>query len=259
MTAVSERDTTRSSRTISRCLAMALALAVAACFTGANNGATTPTGVIGPTGGGGSTGGGSGALYKGTYRLQNVDDSVLPFQLAYDSTAGGDSSRAFQAWIDSATLYLNSDSSAEETDYLTIRDVRNAPDSSFNREISFGDTLFGTFVPMESSVTVQLTDTISGIVNVSYTVSGSTLTGEVPYALYNTDDQLAATGQATYAFAYFGPPLSNVVGERNAASPHPSAALSGAVAGSHLRRWRVPAWVLSRLRSSRTALARTRP
>lgn len=268
MRGVLERDSAGRARAAIAGVAVVLAVAAAACFTGTDKNGSTPTGVIGPTGGGGSSGGGNGALYNGTYLLQDVDDSTLPFQLAFDSVSGGDTTRSFRAWMDSSRLYLNSDSTAEETDYLSILDVRSAPDSSYNRPISFGDTLYGTFSPLEGSITVQLTDTVSGIVNVTYTVSGSTLTGTVPYVLYNTDNQLAATGQATYLFVYSGPPLHNVVGEgsRQAAvgAPHAAAArvgpavtLIGVGAASHPRRWTVPAWVVAQLRSG--AHAHTRP
>src|SRR5581483_4902969 len=126
------------------CAAAAVALAVGACFTGESKSTTQPTGVVGPTGGTGG-GGGGGAAYSGSYRLQNVNDSTVPHVLASDSTEGvgsiGDTIRVFQASIDSSFLYLNSDTTAEQIDYLTIRDARTATDSSFNHVISFGDTL----------------------------------------------------------------------------------------------------------------------
>lgn len=259
MREVCERRSIRASGAIYRLAAVAL-LVTAACFTAENKNSQTPTGVIGPTGGG-TTGGGGGALYAGSYALQDVNDSTLPFQLAYDSVTGGDTTRAFQAWIDSSKLYLNTDSSAEEMDYLTIRDVRTATDSSFNRQISFGDTLQGSFTTTESTITVNLTDTISGIVNVTYTVSGSTFSGTVPYALYNTDDQLAASGQATYLFAHVGAPLHAVDGGRPTSESlmfqrANAAKINGAAATSNARRWRVPAWAL---RARSVARARTRP
>lgn len=248
MREVCERSSIRASGAMYRLAAVALLVTAAACFTGENKNAQTPTGVIGPTGGG-SQGGGGGALYAGSYALQDVNDSTLPFQLAYDSVSGGDTTRAFQAWIDSSKLYLNTDSTAEEMDYLTIRDVRTATDSSFNREISFGDTLQGSFSATQSTITVNLTDTVSGIVNVTYTVSGSTFSGTVPYALYNTDDQLAASGQATYLFVHVGAPLHAVDGGTTAGESlilqHPKAArISGAGATSNVRRLRVPAWAI---------------
>jgi hypothetical protein len=258
----------RSARKSGAIAAAILLCAGAACFNGQSTNEQAPTGVIGPTGGGGTSGGG-GTLYAGTYSLQDVDDSTLPFQLAYDSAVGGDTSRVFQAWIDSSTIYLNNDSSAEEMDYLTIRDVRTATDSSFNREISFGDTLAGTFSSTESAITVDLTDTVSGEVNVTYTVSGSTFSGSVPYDLYNTDNQLAASGTASYEFVFVGPPPDAAVvmspatrsavirrglGPSSAAGR--SSAITGAAAGSRVRRWRVPAWALRELRS---APVRTRP
>ncbi len=262
---VCERSSARASGAMYRLAAVALLVTAVACFTAENKNESAPTGVIGPTGGGGTNGGGGGALYAGSYALQDVDDSTLPFQLAYDSVSNTDSTRVFQAFIDSSKLFLNTDSSAEEMDYLTIRDVRTAADSNFNRVISFGDTLHGTFSSTASTITVNLTDTVSGIVNVTYTVSGSTFSGTVPYVLYNTINQLAASGQADYLFAHVGPPLHAVDGGngasesvllRRSADRVGASRLSGAAATSNVRQWRVPA---SALRAWPAARARTRP
>jgi hypothetical protein len=267
MTVVSERNPARASGAVHRLLAVALLLTASACLRGSSTNATTPTGVIGPTGGGGTSSGGS--PYAGLYTLQDVDDSTLPFQLAYDSVTGADTMRVFQAWIDSSFISLNDDSTAVEMDYLEIRDVRTATDSSFNREISFGDTLTGSYSVTSTTITVQLTDTISGEVNVTYTIAGSgTFSGAVPYALYNTDNQLAASGTATYTFAYSGAPLDDaalpghkkVLQSRRFRVPLERAAV-GSVAATRVRSTvrplRVPAWALARLLSS--APARTRP
>jgi hypothetical protein len=253
-----------------RVAAVAL-LVTAACFTSQNKNATLPTGVIGPTGGGTTGGGGgNGAQWKGTYHLQDVNDSTLPVRLANDSVSGvgsiGDTTRVFQASIDSAILVLNSDSSAEERDYLTIRDARSATDSSFNRQISFGDTLFGTFRPTATTVAVSLTDTVGGgqTATSTYQASGTTLTGTVAFALYNTDDQLAAAGNALYNFGLTGAPAHQVVGQDAARPPSMGSArrssgvpmIIDAAAASNVRRFRVPAWAL---RAWIAAHARTRP
>jgi hypothetical protein len=267
MTVVSERGSARASGAACRLVAVALLLTLSACLRGSNTNSGTPTGVIGPTGGGGNNGGG-GSPYAGTYQLTSVNDSGLPFQLAYDSVTGLDTMRVFQAWIDSSFISLNEDSTAVEMDYLEIRDVRTATDSSFNREISFGDTLSGSYSVASTTITVQLTDTVSGEVNVIYTIAGSgTFSGSVPYVLYNTDNQLAASGTATYTYAYHGPPLND------AAVPGHTSVLPGhrvgvsferATVGSPMNRLkstarplRVPAWALARLLSS--VPARTRP
>jgi hypothetical protein len=277
MTAVSKRDSARARAAVCGFAAATLALTAAACFTGANTDSSPLTGVIGPTGTGSS--GSGGTLYAGTYALTDVNDSTLPFQLAYDSAAGGDTVRVFQAWMDSSYIYLNDDSTAAETDYLTIRDVRTATDSSFNREITFGDTLTGSFSATNSTITIDLTDTTSGIVDVTYTVSGSTFSGAVPYELYNTDNQLAASGTATYEFAYIGAASSTmaVPGMRKARNQSRSmialqdraaigparvrtSAVSGAGAQSRMRVWRVPAWALAAAaRQASFGPAHTRP
>ncbi len=262
---VCKRISARASGAMYRLAAVALLVTAVACFTAENKNETAPTGVIGPTGGGGTNGGGGGALYAGSYALQDVNDSTVPYQLAYDSVTGPDTMRVFQAYIDSSKLYLNTDSSAEEMDYLTIRDVRTATDSSFNRDISFGDTLQGTFSATATTITVNLTDTVSGIVNVTYTVSGSTFSGTVPYVLYNTDNQLAASGQADYLYTHVGSPLHSVDGGGGASESvllrrhedrDRASRLSGAVATSNVRQWRVPA---SALHAWAAARARTRP
>jgi hypothetical protein len=246
MTPVSERDSARARGGMRRFATFALALAVAACFSGVDKNATQPTGVIGPTGTGG---GGSGGIEdQGSYSLSMVNDSAVPFTLANDSVSGvgtnGDTTRVFIAAIDSSFLYLNSDTTAEEIDYLTIRDARTAVDSSFNRTITFGDTTFGGYTVSGSTVTVTLSDTVSGTVTVTYTATGSTLTGTVAYVLYNTDDQIAAAGDATYEYAYSGPPLEQrVVSHTQGTSKYRLRVgpLMGAAA-SHVRVWRPPVW-----------------
>jgi hypothetical protein len=241
---------------------LAFAVAFVACFRGDAKDVTQPTGVIGPTGGGG---GGGGTTDDGTYDLVTVNDTSVPYTLANDSVSGvgddGDTTRVFIASIDSAFLYLNSDLSAEETDYLTVRDARTASDSSFDRTISFGDTSYGAYSVTGSTVLVNLTDTISGEINVSYSASGSTLTGTVAYILYNTDNQIAAAGNATYEFGYLGAPLSSRVGTRTRIplqrGPRVEALTRSAVAG-HVRVWRPPVGAAARRPLTR-APARTRP
>jgi hypothetical protein len=264
MTVVSERDSARASGAVHRLVAVALLLIVPACIKGSNTNAAPPTGVIGPTGGGGTNSGG-GAPYAGTYMLQDVNDSTLPFQLAYDSVTGLDTMRVFQAWIDSSFISLNDDSTAQEMDYLEIRDVRTATDSSFNREIEFGDTLSGSYTATSTTITVQLTDTISGIVNVTYALGGSgTFSGSVPYELFNTDNQLAASGTATYTYAFHGAPINGtavpghtkVFGGRRLAVPF-GRSVDRSRVRSTVRALRVPAWAVARLLSS--APAHTRP
>jgi hypothetical protein len=279
MTVVNERNSARAFSAVHRLAAITVLLVVAACFSGANTNAPTLTGVIGPGGNGGDSNSSGGAPYAGTYTLQDVNDSVLPVQLAYDSVTGADTMRVFQAWIDSSIMSLNDDSTADEMDYLEIRDVRSAADSSFNREVSFGDTLTGEYSATSTTITVNLTDTVSGIVNVTYNLGGDgTFSGVVPYELYNTDNQLAATGSATYNYVYSGPPTNTsavpgrikvIQGRRIGALLKPSAvgsrvesrttAVSGVGARSSLRQLRVPAWALARLLSSGTPPARTRP
>lgn len=266
MTVVSERDSARSPGAVYRLVAVALLLTASACLRGSNSNSNTPTGVIGPTGGGSNNTGG-GSPYAGTYMLTSVNDSTLPFQLAYDSVTSTDSMRVFQAWIDSSFISLNSDSSAEEMDYLEIRDVRTATDSSFNREISFGDTLTGSYAVSSTTITVQLTDTISGEVNVVYSIAGSgTFSGSVPYDLFNTDNQLAASGTATYTYAYHGPPLGGAaprhvkIGHTQKVGVPFQRSPVGSPEGLFrptVRPLRVPAWVLARLLSP--GPARTRP
>jgi len=240
-----------------------LALTVAACFTASSRDVTQPTGVIGIKGGGG--GGGGGSTYNGSYRLQTVNDSAVPFKLADDSASGtggsGDTTRVFIASIDSSLLYLNTDTSAKEIDYLTIRDARTATDSSFDRIISFADTTFGYYSSSGTTVVVSLTDTVGGdhTVSTTYTVSGSTLSGTVSFVLYNTDGAVAAAGDAAYVYGYTGAPLQQLTrpGDRSASESRVGS-IRDAAALSNVRAWRPPVWA-GASRSLRLGPARTRP
>src|SRR5580698_9526635 len=129
MTGVSGRGTSRIRHGL-RAAACVIAVAVAACWTGDSNGVTPPSGVIGITPGGSS--GSSGGNVSGLYRLQTLRDSTLPLVIFYDSTTGVDDT-VFSATFDSSSLSLNSDTSAEEVDFLTVHDVRTDADSSVNR------------------------------------------------------------------------------------------------------------------------------
>jgi hypothetical protein len=211
MSAVSADN--RGPRPVVRLVSLLLAFLAAACFTGETRNNAGPTGVIGPTGGGGGSGGGGGTAGSGTYQLMSVNDTTLPDTLVYDSTTGigsiGDTERVFAATVLSSLLYLNSDNSAEEITTTVIRDVRVATDSSFNRTDTTADTSAGTFAVSGSTVTVSLIDTVGGTHTVitSYTLSGSALTGLVPFQLYNSEHVVAAVGSANFAYTRTGGPL----------------------------------------------------
>jgi hypothetical protein len=239
MTATSERGHARLRTAGFRIAPFALVLAVA-CVGGVDRSTIAPTGVLGPTGGGGGGSSGGSATYAGLYKLQTVNDTVVPDTLAKDSASGtgsiGDTTRVFVAVIDSSIISLNSDSSAQQFDYVSIRDTRTASDSSFNRSISFGDTLAGVYSVSGTTVTVSIIDTVGGTHSVvtTYAATGTTLTGTVSYEIFNTDGAIAAVGQSTYKYGFTGPPLVRVV------RPKSPASLSRAVARLGPRRWHPP-------------------
>jgi hypothetical protein len=207
---------------------------------------TAPTGVIGPRGGGGSNTSG-GSSYAGTYRLTAVNDSSLPHQLFYDSASGtgssGDTTRVFQAIMDSSVLSLNTDSTAVEYDYVTIRDDRTADTSFQTGPIEIGDTTAGTWSVSGSTVIVTRTDTVGGTHSVvtDFTSTSGALTGVELYVLYYTTGGIATSGQATFTYSYSGAPLAVRVREsKSVIGASPRASVIGAAAASSPWRWRLP-------------------
>ncbi|GEM_PF-3043851 len=261
----------------------ALVLAVFACFSGSSRNVSQPTGPTGIGGGGGGGtggGGGGGASYAGTYRLQTINDSTLPFVLAHDSASGigpkGDTIRVFKASFDSSFISLNSDTTAREIDYLTISDDRTASDSSFQRDnIAFGDTTAGSYTVRDTTVQLTRTDTVGGAHSVvmTYSGSGGRLQGTVAYSLFNTDDQLVTSGSAVFVYQRTGPPLHGMGGGSGAAAERithithvtraqaagaGSGQVTGAAGAWNPRAWRPP--VSAALRAPMRAVpGRTRP
>jgi hypothetical protein len=253
-----------------RAAACVLAVAVAACWTADNNGVTPPSGVIGITPGGST--GSSGGNVAGFYELQTLRDTALPALIFYDSATSVDDT-VFAVTYDSSSISLNTDTTAVEIDFLTIRDIRESADSDVNRTETFGDTTFGSYGMSGSNVTLSLTDTVGGAHTVTtvFAAANNALTGLITYSLYNTAGQFVATDTSTAVYALFGPPTdatSRTMDPRSRAAGVPGALrlrppanarriTVGAMTPLGQRTWRVPAPLAARLAAP--PIARTRP
>ncbi|MFI5249945.1 MAG: hypothetical protein ACHQTF_08240 [Gemmatimonadales bacterium] len=268
MTGVSGRGMSRIRHGL-RAAACILAVASAACWTADNNGVTPPNGVIGITPGG--SGGSTGGDVSGLYRLETLRDTAVPALIFYDSASSVDDT-IFAVTYDSSSISLNTDTTAVEIDFLTIRDIRQSADSDVNRMESFGDTTFGTYNVSGANVTLSLTDTVGGAHTVitDYAFASNALTGLITYSLYNTAGQFVATDTSTAVYALIGPatnatshalaPRSRAAGVPEALRPRPPAGARritvGAMTPLGARTWRVPAPVVARFAAP---TAHTRP
>lgn len=268
MTGVSGRGMSRIRHGL-RAAACILAVATAACWTAENNGVTPPSGVIGITPGGSN--GSSGGNVSGLYRLETLRDTAVPALIFYDSASSVDDT-IFAVTYDSSTISLNTDTTAVEIDFLTIRDIRQSADSDVNRMESFGDTTFGSYSVSSATVTLALTDTVGGAhtVTTNYTFASNALTGLITYSLYNTAGQFVATDTSTAVYALIGPatdetshtlaPRARAAGTPGALRLRPPAGARritvGALTPLGARTWRVPAPVVARFAAP---TAHTRP
>jgi hypothetical protein len=268
MTGVSGRGTSRIRHGL-RAAACVIAVAAAACWTGDNNGVTPPSGVIGITPGGSS--GSSGGDVTGFYELQTLRDTAVPAAIFYDSATSVDDT-VFAVTYDSSSISLNTDTTAVEIDFLTIRDIRQSADSDVNRMETFGDTTFGFYSTSGANVTLSMTDTVGGAHTVTtvYAAANNALTGLITYSLYNTAGQFVATDTSTAVYDLFGPPTnttSRTMKPRVGATGVPGALrlrppanarriTVGATTPMGSRTWRVPAPLVARFAAP---TARTRP
>lgn len=194
---------------------------LAACSTsGTDRGETPPsgvTGVGGGTGGGGT--GGTGGGYSGKYTLVSINDSAPPVLLFYDSVSGPDTTAIFVATIDSSLINLNTDFSAVEWDYLTIREARSSSvpgDSNFDRTIQVIDSTGGTYSVTGGLLTLSRIDT-TGTRSVSFTIGIHTLSGEVSYSVYNSYG-FPVSGTVALVYDLTGAPEHSVVRKPSASS-----------------------------------------
>ena len=268
MTGVSGRGMSRIRHGL-RAAACILAVAAAACWTADNNGVTPPNGVIGITPGGSS--GSSGGDVSGLYRLETLRDTAVPALIFYDSASSVDDT-IFAVSYDSSSISLNTDTTAVEIDFLTIRDIRQSADSDVNRMESFGDTTFGSYGVSGANVTLSLTDTVGGAHTVitDYAFASNALTGLITYSLYNTAGQFVATDTSTAVYALIGLAMnatSHALAPRSKAAGVPGVhrlrpptsarrITVGAMTPLGARTWRVPALLVARFAAP---TARTRP
>ena len=169
-------------------------------------------------GGGGSGGGNSAGLAPAAlYRLVAVNGKSLPFNFGgtEDSVVTTDSTRVINFLLDSGYISLNTDSTAVEIDYLTIRDERLAtvhPPVNFNKFWPLlADTSTGTWSDSTQQPTIEL---LTGFVsNIGYQYHGDTLTAN--YA-YNIIDSVGTDVFGTGYFKYqnIGKSFTDVVVRR---------------------------------------------
>ena len=187
MSEVCARNSARASGAMYRVAAVALLVTAVACLTGQNKArhrqpvSLAPPAVAIPAAV-------AARCMLGTLRAAGpCDDSTLPFQF-YDSVSSRTRPAYFRPTI-AADLYSipirgRRDRLPDHPRHAAQRPTRASIDG-----LSFGDTtLQVSFSTTASTITVNLTDTVSGIVNVTYTVSGSTFSGTGALcALYNTE------------------------------------------------------------------------
>lgn len=154
-------------------------------------------------GGSGGGGGAAGLAPAALYRLVRVNGSPLPFNFdsggVEDSVVTTDSTRVKNFLLDSSYISLNTDSTAVEIDYMTIRDERVStvhPPANFNKLWPLiADTSRGTWSDSTGQPTILL---VTGKVsNLGYQYSGDTLTAN--YA-YNVIDSV---GTNVFGIGYF--------------------------------------------------------
>lgn len=246
MKAASERHPTRVPRRASIGVVILLGLgALAACVSdGTPTGATPPSGITGvgggTAGGGGSSGGGSS---PGLYTLVSVNDTVPPVLMFYDSSTGTDTTAVFSGTLDSSFISLNTNGSATEWDYLTAYELRESSrpgDSSFSRTVTVFDSTAGTYTVSGSVVTLTREDTLGTFVTM-FTIKAGTLTGQVPFTVYNSYG-FPVSGTVALVYNRTGSPISGVQGKHpvNAAAVEPRSRIRVAfgrqgIGGSALR------------------------
>ena len=152
-------------------------------------------------GGGGSGGNTKGLAPAALYRLIRANGHALPYNFGgtEDSVVTVDSTRIINFLLDSSLISLNTDSTAVEIDYMSIRDERIAathPPGNFNYvNYHVVDTSTGTWSDSTGQPTIQL---LTGKVsNIGYQYNGDTLTAN--YA-YNVID---STGTNVFGIGYF--------------------------------------------------------
>ncbi len=165
-------------------------------------------------GGGGTSGNSAGLAPAALYRLITVFGKPLPYNFggAEDSVVTTDSTRVINFLLDSSYISLNTDSSAVEIDYLSIRDERIAtthPPANFNYvNYHVADTSTGTWSDSTGQPTIEL---LTGQVsNIGYQYNGDTLTANYAYNIIDsTGTDVFGTGYFTYQ--NIGKSFSNVV------------------------------------------------
>ncbi len=205
----------------------AIAALAAACTGGTATNATPPTGILGLTGGSGSgTGGSSGSGGSGgtdvvaTYTLATVNGSALPALLVDDSVANTDSTHIFRAWLDSAFISLNTDTTAIAVNFLSLYETRAGAGLSGTMysgdSVVTADTSTGTYqynVPA-ATVLVSLVDTVNSApvyTSLVFGVSTDSLVADVTYTVFDLSGIPESTTAATFVYTNSGAPVQDVV------------------------------------------------
>lgn len=202
----------------------AIAAMATACTSTATN-ATPPTGVFGLFGGSGSgtggSGGGSGGIdVVATYTLKTVNGSALPALLVDDSVVTTDSTHIFRAWLDSALISLNTDTTAIAINFVSLFETRTGTGLSgatySGDSVVTPDTLTGTYQynVTAATVLVSLVDTVNSspvYTSLVFGVTTDSLVADVTYTVFDLSGIPQTTTAATFVYTNSGPSLQDVV------------------------------------------------
>jgi hypothetical protein len=211
------------------CAGVAAIVATAsACTGGTATNAPPPTGVFGLTGGSGTgtggTGGNSGSSggidVVATYRLRTVNGSALPARLVDDSVVTTDSTHIFRAWLDSAFISLNTDTTAIVVNFLSLFETRTGAALSgltfMGDSVAAPDTSSGTYHydPTAATVRLSLADTVNSTPVSStllFGVSIDSLVANLTYTVFDLSGIPQTTTAATFVYTNSGAPAHDVV------------------------------------------------
>jgi hypothetical protein len=186
-------------RSLVRVAALALPVMAVACLSGHDNPSSGIGQIIGPDSSG--AGGTAGGSVPGTYKLSTFNGNALPDTIVKIDTLSVDSDRVVIAVLDSAILQLNHDSTATETDYFAIQDIRatsgsSGPQFNFSRAggqdsvACIGGTYLDTLATQASFPLTPQQCTTFGFtfttLTTNYAVASDSLVGPVTYQFFDS-------------------------------------------------------------------------
>jgi len=229
----------------------AIAAMATACTSTTTN-TTPPTGIFGLTGGSGSgtggSGGGSGGIdVVATYTLKTVNGSALPALLVDDSVVTTDSMHIFRAWLDSALISLNSDTTAIAINFVSLFETRTGTGLSgatyTGDSVVTPDTLTGTYQynVTAATVLVSLVDTVNSspvYTSLVFGVTTDSLVADVTYTVFDLSGIPQTTTAATFVYTNSGPSLQDVLSKPLAPTrAHAAASRNGAASRVIVAPW----------------------